>query len=88
MWLQTREWAEQAFDDLFIDSLWSQHQKVGGVKTRDEIAKEWYHRPDKTENILASVELQCAWLRGIGFCDVDCFFKLFQLALFGGKKPE
>ncbi|MGO8750026.1 MAG: hypothetical protein ACLQNE_29110 [Thermoguttaceae bacterium] len=23
----------------------------------------------------------------IGFQDVDCFFKLFGLALFGGKKP-
>jgi len=82
------EWAKQAFDDLFIDSLWSHHQKRGSTRTRDEIAHEWYHRPDKTENILASVELQCQWLQTIGFRDVDCFFKLFQLALFGGKKPE
>ena len=81
------QWAKQAFDDLFIDSLWSHQQKHGGTKTRDEIAKEWYHRPDKTENILAPVELQCDWLREIGFGEVDCFFKLFQLALFGGKKP-
>ena len=57
------EWAKQAFDDLFIDSLWSHHQKHGGTKNRDEIANEWYHRPDKTENILASVELQCQWLQ-------------------------
>jgi ubiquinone/menaquinone biosynthesis C-methylase UbiE len=82
------EWAKQVFDDLFVDSLWSHHQKCGGTRTRDEIANEWYHRPDKTENILASVELQCQWLQAIGFRDVDCFFKLLQLALFGGKKPE
>jgi tRNA (cmo5U34)-methyltransferase len=81
-------WAKQAFDDLFVDSLWSHHKKFGGTKTRDDIANEWYHRPDKTENILASVEVQCQWLQEIGFGDVDCFFKVLQLALFGGQKSE
>ena len=81
-------WAKQAFDDLFVDSLWSHHQKLGGTKSRDAVAGEWYHRPDKSENILAPVEAQCQWLREIGFASVDCFFKLFQLALFGGQKPE
>jgi hypothetical protein len=32
--------------------------------------------------------VQCQWLQEIGFGDVDCFFKLFQLALFGGQKPR
>ena len=41
---------------------------------------------DKKENKPASVEMQCQWLRGIGFQDVDCFFKTFELALFGGRK--
>jgi tRNA (cmo5U34)-methyltransferase len=80
------EWAKQAFDDLFVDSLWSHHRERGGTKTRDEVATAWYHRPDRSENILAAVEVQCQWLREIGFGDVDCFFKVFQLALFGGKK--
>jgi len=81
------EWAKQAFDDLFVDSLWSHHRKLGGTKTRDDVAKEWYHRPDKSDNILAPLEVQCQWLGEIGFVEVDCFFKVFQLALFGGKKP-
>jgi tRNA (cmo5U34)-methyltransferase len=81
------EWAKPAFDELFIDSLWSHHQKRGGTMTRDAIAQQWYHRPDKTENILAPVEVQNEWLRQIGFVDVDCYFKVFQLALFGGQKP-
>jgi tRNA (cmo5U34)-methyltransferase len=81
------DWAKQAFDELFIDSLWSHHKQSGGTKTRADIAKGWYHRPDKSENILASVEAQCQWLAEIGFQDVDCLFKLLQLALFGGKKP-
>ena len=39
-------------------------------------------------NILAPVELQCEWLRRIGFEDVDCYFKIFELAVFGGRRPQ
>jgi trans-aconitate methyltransferase len=47
-----------------------------------------YHaRPDKADNILAPVEQQCLWLRDVGFIDVDIFWKWFELALFGGRKP-
>ena len=81
-------WANQAYDDLFIDSLWMHHQKLSGTKTRDVIAEEWQYRLGKATDILASVEDQCKWLREVGFGDVDCFFKVFQLALFGGKKPK
>lgn len=80
-------WADQAFDELFIDSLWLHNREKDGAKTREEVADQWYHRSDQG-NILASVEAQCQWLKDIGFRDVDCFFKVFQLALFGGKKPE
>ena len=44
-------------------------------------------RPDKADNILAPVEQQCLWLRDIGFADVDVYWKWFELALFGGRKP-
>jgi trans-aconitate methyltransferase len=47
-----------------------------------------YHaRPDKADNILAPVEQQCLWLRDLGFADVDVYWKWFELALFGGRKP-
>jgi len=45
------------------------------------------HRPDKAANILAPVETQCRWLRRIGFVEVDCYFKHFELAVFGGRRP-
>ncbi|HMQ52517.1 MAG TPA: class I SAM-dependent methyltransferase, partial [Anaerolineae bacterium] len=32
-------------------------------------------------------ETQCAWLRQLGFADVDCYFKIFELAVFGGRRP-
>jgi tRNA (cmo5U34)-methyltransferase len=78
---------ERAFDDLFVDALFAYHQQQGGNKSREEVDQEYYNRADKTANILAPVELQCQWLRDIGFTNVDCFLKLFEIALFGGIKP-
>jgi tRNA (cmo5U34)-methyltransferase len=32
----------------------------------------------------APVEAQCGWLREIGFTDVDCYYKSWRFAVFGG----
>lgn len=77
---------ESLFDEYFIDHLHRFHQRQEPAKGRKEIALAFYNRPDKAENILAPVDDQCDWLRRIGFCDVACFFKIFDLALFGGRK--
>ena len=74
------------FDSFFVDHLLRFHRNTTPDKTRHEIEETYYQRPDKEENILALVETQCQWLRDTGFQDVDCFFKVFELALFGGRK--
>ena len=74
------------FDSFFVDHLLRFHRDMTPNKTRQEIEEAYYRRPDKKENILAPLEIQCQWLRHIGFQDVDCFFKVFELALFGGRK--
>jgi SAM-dependent methyltransferase len=38
-------------------------------------------------NQLLDVTTQVAWLREIGFAQVDCFWKWRELAVFGGVKP-
>jgi tRNA (cmo5U34)-methyltransferase len=81
-------WATDIFDELFIDYMWKYHRQQGGQKTRDEIAREFLDRHSRNTDIVATVDLQCRWLEEIGFVDVDCFFKLFELALFGGRKAE
>ena len=39
-------------------------------------------------DICAPVDEQCAWLRDAGFVDVDCFFKAWRFAVFGGRRAD
>jgi ubiquinone/menaquinone biosynthesis C-methylase UbiE len=78
------QWVEALHDDLFIDHL---HRAHPGT-SRTEVAENYGHRPDKAANILAPMELQCQWLRELGFTDVDCYLKVFELAVFGGRRPR
>lgn len=77
------KWLESLNDELFIDHL----HRWRPEESRDEVANRFYYRPDKAANILAPVDDQCAWLRDIGYQDVDCYLKVFELAVFGGRKP-
>lgn len=78
---------EHIFNESMVDSIFAQQQEIGSGKTREEVAGEFVYRPDKVENILASVEDQCRWLRRIGYEQVDCFLRYFELAVFGGRRP-
>jgi len=81
-------WIETIADALMIDSLFAFQRQRGSARSRDAVAEEFVHRPDKAANILAPVETQCDWLRQSGFVDVDCYFKVFELAVFGGRRPR
>ena len=39
-------------------------------------------------NLLLDLETQLAWLREIGYADVDCFWKWRELALMAGRRPR
>jgi tRNA (cmo5U34)-methyltransferase len=73
---------EHVFHELFIDSLHAFHP----AKARQQVANEYHNSPGRAANILAPVATQCRWLRRIGYVDVDCFFKIGELALFGGVR--
>lgn len=77
---------ESVFEELLIDNFHA--SSIGYGKTREEVAAEYVYRPDKDENVLAPLEDQCVWLRELGFEDVDCYFKLFELAVFGGRRSS
>lgn len=72
---------ERLHDELFID-----HLALHNQRNRQEVAKEYYNRPDKEDNILERVDIQVQWLKEIGFKHADCYFKWMELAVFGGVK--
>ena len=74
------------FDAFLIDHLHQFQQLSDPYVSRETTAAGYTNRPDRHDNILAPVEEQCRWLRRIGFTDVDCFFKAFELAIFGGRR--
>ena len=79
---------EAMSDTLMVDTMFAFHQAHGGNKTREQVDHDFVHRPDKAANILALIETQCEWLRDGGFEEVDCYFKVFELAVFGGRRPQ
>lgn len=76
----------EIFDSFFLENIRQALQNSGQNVMMNQIVKAYYE--DKKENIPAPVEQQCKWLRSIGFKEVDCFFKTFELALFGGQKKS
>jgi SAM-dependent methyltransferase len=79
-------WLTEQAEEQLIDALFAYHSAAESM-TREQVAEQFVRRKDKEANILAPVDLQCEWLRQIGFQDVDCYLKIFELAVFGGRKP-
>jgi ubiquinone/menaquinone biosynthesis C-methylase UbiE len=77
---------ERMFDEAMSDHLWERRRERGEDVTRERVLQEYLTRPDRAANILALVEEQCRWLREIGFRDVDCHWKYFELAVFAGVR--
>jgi ubiquinone/menaquinone biosynthesis C-methylase UbiE len=77
-------WVEALFNDTLVEAIYQWHQAQGDPRSREEIEQTFVYREDKKANILVPVDVQCDWLRAIGFQQVDCFFKFFELAVFGG----
>jgi SAM-dependent methyltransferase len=81
-------WLEDQFWVMFFDSVLAAERARGSDKSMDQIKKEFYSkRSDEHSNMLAPLEVQCDWLRDLGFEDVDCYFKVLEFAVFGGRKP-
>ncbi len=78
----------RVYDELFIDSLYASYQRRGIEKLRHDVDWEYHNRVDREANMLAPDAVQLDWLREIGFTHVDTYFKLLELALFGGMKPD
>ncbi len=81
-------WIEDRFNELFIDSMIAHNQRHGIDITPEETARCFHERDHKDANILAPLESQLGWMRQIGFQQVTCYLKIFELAVFGGIRPN
>ena len=77
---------ERLFEDAMSEHLWNRRRENGESPTLEEVHDAFVNRPDHADDIPAPLEDQCRWLREIGFQDVDCFWKYFNLAIFGGRR--
>ena len=66
-----------------------EHVSSSTTKLHEEFLKKLQISPEQEDpsNKLLDVETQLAWLREIGFRDVDCHWKWRELALLAGNKP-
>jgi SAM-dependent methyltransferase len=80
--------ATDLFNHLIVEGYFAIEQHSGGTRTREEMTDVYMNRPDKDANKLLSVDLQCDWLREIGYEEVDCYFRIYELAVFAGRRPN
>ena len=76
--------AEGLFDRYFRERLLEAEQERQDPRSPEEVMRSYDDAAD--DDILCDPETQCAWLREIGFDKVDVYFKLPELAIFGGEK--
>lgn len=80
-------WTQSVLDDYMIDAIFGEELRDQKPRPRVEVAREYYERVSREGEAHAPLEVQCDWLRDIGFESVECFFKFHELAMFGGQKP-
>lgn len=73
-----------AHDQLMVECMYG---AASGTERFDEVMASYRMRADGPANILAPIWSQLDWLRELGFVDVDCAFKSFELAVFAGRRP-
>jgi ubiquinone/menaquinone biosynthesis C-methylase UbiE len=76
--------AEGMFEEYFLERLLAVERDREHPRSPEEVRRSYDDAHD--DDILASAEAQCEWLAEIGFKDVEVYFKLPELAIFGGVK--
>lgn len=69
----------------FYERIAASRAAAGESVTAESVRQEYAARQEL--NILTVVWEQLEWLNAIGFADVDCVFKVYEMAVFGGYRP-
>ncbi len=79
---------EELFELAYTQNLARHRQALGQNTTFEQTLEEIQSRLDKSANRLTPVSTQTQWLSEIGYRDVDCYWKHYELAIFAGYKPR
>ncbi len=79
--------SESMLDDYMIDAVFGAQRASASGQTSTDVARAYYERIPADQPALVPLEVQCDWLREIGFESVDCYLKVLELAVFGGQRP-
>jgi trans-aconitate methyltransferase len=77
---------EELFERAYALNLVRSRRAQGENVTFEEVCREIANRLDKSANRLTPVETQLQWLRDIGYTDVDCYWKHYELAVLAGYR--
>lgn len=80
-------WLEDIHNRWFIETSWHGGVFEGEDATFDETLQRFANREDVKQGLLLPIGQQLDWLREVGYTDVGCFFKTFDMAIFGGRRP-
>ena len=80
-------WMARAFDEAMIDAVWEYGRRTDQALTRNAAATAYANRIDRDANRLAPLDVQCAWLREVGYTQVSAPFRWYEIAVFGGYRP-
>lgn len=78
---------EELFEFAYAQNITRKRQAEGRNVTFEETLEEVTLRLDKSANRLVPVATQTQWLSDIGYTDVDCYWKHYELAIIAGYKP-
>lgn len=78
---------EELFERAYAETVATFRRSRGIEITHEEAYEELRVRPDKGANCLSPVGTQLTWLREIGFKNVDCYWKHYELAVLAGYRP-
>ena len=79
---------QKAVHDAATEYLFASRRERDPTVTREEVRRQFVEQYARTAAPRTTIEEQCAWLREAGFQHVECFWKFFELAIFGGVKRE
>src|SRR5687767_6365805 len=78
---------ERLFEDAYAENLTRHRRSRGEEIELGQVREEIRTRPDRDANRLAPIGIQLKWLREIGYRDVDCYWKHYELAALAGYHP-